>query len=263
MSTAQPDILLEALDLTICPAPRAAAAVRELSFRIRRGRTLSILGASGCGKSLLAHAVLRLLPPGATATGQLIFLGRDLLRVPDDELRHMRGQHVGYVASNPREMFNPLDPVGPQVGQSLAVHHGLTDREALASAVEAMRRVGVSRPDELAQGHAHQHSSLDLARAALASAVVCSPALLVLDDPTRHLDDALDRDEMIDSIRRVRASSGCAVLLLTRDATVATELADRMDVMHDGRFAGASTAGNLARPGDGPFTVQTSRAFES
>ena len=238
--TAQPEheheILLEAIDLEVRPAPRAPLAVRGVSFRLRRGGTLAILGGAGCGKSLLGQAVLRLLPPDASAAGQLIFLGRDLLRVPDDELRFMRGQHVGFVASDPRAMFNPGEPIGWQVAESLRVHRGLGEAGAITAARDALLRAGVTDPDLCSRSYARQRPDVELARAALAAAAVCQPALLVLDDPTRQL-PAEQRDAIIDTIRSIRAASRAAVLLLARDSVVAMELADEMQVMHDGHFA--------------------------
>ena len=165
-------------------------AVNGVSFRLNEGETLGIVGESGCGKSVTVMSMLRLIPqpPGEIVAGKAVFQGNDLLKMSDDDLRHIRGGQISMVFQDPMTSFNPVLTIGYQVAEPLEIHKGLNKQEALKQAVELLRLVGIPNPEDRVNDYPHQFSGGMRQRAMIAMALTCDPQVLIADEPTTALD---------------------------------------------------------------------------
>jgi len=240
MSAPEPRVpLLEIRDLRITfRTPEGfARAVDGVDLEVQPGETVALVGESGCGKSVTALAVLRLVEPdGAVGIGSAVRLeGRDLLALPMKELRHVRGNHVAIVFQEPATALNPVLTIGDQIAEAVRTHHKATKREAWARAVEMLKTVGLPDAEERAQGYAHQLSGGMRQRVLLAMALVCRPRLLIADEPTTALDVTIQA-EILALLQELQRSLGMAVLLITHNLGVVAESARRVYVMYAGQI---------------------------
>jgi peptide/nickel transport system ATP-binding protein len=211
-------------------------AVRDVSFDIRAGETLGLVGASGSGKTTIAHAILRLLPGSAHCTGSVSWCGRDLLRLDDVALRAVRGAEIGLVPQDPLTALNPLHRVDRQVAEALRAHDArLRSADALARATTLLASMGIPPPRGAGSGYPFQWSGGMRQRALIAMAVANRPALLIADEPTSAL-DATTRAAVLALLRGIQRSTGAALLLIAHDMAVIAQLADRVAVMQAGRI---------------------------
>jgi len=232
----------------------AVAAVDGVSFTVAEGQTLALVGESGCGKTLTALSVLRLLPPAATAQAQSIVLhGRELTRASEREMRAVRGKEVGVVFQDPLTALNPVWPIGEQVAEGLRLHEGLGRRVAWERAVEALREVGIADPRRRASEYAHQLSGGMRQRAMIAAALACRPPLLLADEPTTALDVTLQA-QIIDLLLRLREERRLSILLITHDLGVVAELAHRVAVLYAGQIVESADVTTLFRSPWHPYT---------
>jgi len=230
--------------------PRATfRAVDHVSFAIDAGRTLALVGESGCGKTLTALALLRLLPAAARAEARAICLaGRELTELGSREIRGVRGKDIGMIFQEPLSAFNPVYSVGEQVGEGLRLHENLTRRAAAARVVELLREVGLPNPGRLARSFPHQLSGGQRQRAMIAMALACRPALLIADEPTTALDVSLQA-QIIDLLLDLQARRGVAILLITHDLGIVAEMAHQVAVMYAGQIVEQADCRTLfARP---------------
>ncbi len=214
---------------------RSARVVDGVSFDIREGETLALVGESGCGKSVTALSILRLVPspPGEIEGGEVLFRDRDLLRLSAREMRRVRGAEIAMVFQDPMTSLNPVQPVGKQIAEAVRAHHRRSRSDARRRAVELLGRVGIPAPEERARAYPHQLSGGMKQRALIAMALACEPALLIADEPTTALDVTVQM-QIIDLLRGLKAASGLSLLLITHDLGVVAELADRVAVMYAG-----------------------------
>jgi len=214
----------------------AVAAVDGVSFHLRAGETLCVVGESGCGKSVTALSILRLVasPPGRIAAGRIMFGGRDLLALGEAEMEAVRGNEISMIFQEPMTSLNPLFTVGRQIAEAIALHRGLAPRPAMAQAVEMLRRVAIPDPARRAQSYPHQLSGGMRQRVMIAMALCCTPRVLIADEPTTALDVTIQA-QILDLIREQQETLGTAVLLITHDMGVVAENADRVVVMYAGR----------------------------
>ncbi len=210
-------------------------AVEGLSFHIEAGETLAIVGESGCGKSVTSLSILRLIqePPGRIA-GSIRFQGRDLLALPEAEMRKLRGNDISIIFQEPMTSLNPVLTVGRQIGETLRLHQGLSARQAEARAVEMLTLVGIPAPGRRVREYPHQLSGGMRQRVMIAMALACNPKLLIADEPTTALDVTIQA-QILDLMRDLKTRLGSAIMLITHDLGVVAEMAQRVVVMYAGR----------------------------
>jgi oligopeptide/dipeptide ABC transporter ATP-binding protein len=228
-----------------------ARAVDGVSFDVYPGETLGLVGESGCGKTVTALSILRLVPepPGHVRPGSLIeFEGRNLATLPPAELRAVRGREIALVFQEPRASLNPVFTVGDQIAEAAVVHERLSWRAARARAVEMLALVGMPEPAAQATRYPHQLSGGMCQRAMIAMALVCRPKLLIADEPTTALDVTIQA-QILELLERLQAEFGMAILLITHDLGVVAGAADRVAVMYAGEVVEQAPAPELfARP---------------
>ena len=210
-------------------------AVEGVSFSIEAGETVAVVGESGCGKSVTAMSILRLLPepPGRDA-GSIRFEGRELLALPPRAMRAIRGNEISMIFQEPMTSLNPVLTVGRQIGETLRLHQGLSRGQAETRAVEMLGFVGIPEPARRVRQYPHQLSGGMRQRVMIAIALACSPKLLIADEPTTALDVTIQA-QILDLIRDLKRRVGAAVMLITHDLGVVAEVADRVVVMYAGR----------------------------
>ncbi|HEY0346920.1 MAG TPA: ABC transporter ATP-binding protein [Pyrinomonadaceae bacterium] len=224
-------------------------AVEGVSFYLDRGELLGLVGESGCGKSITALSIMRLVaPPGKIVAGEILFEGRDLLKLSNAEMRSMRGNDVAMIFQDPMTSLNPVFTVGEQIAEALRLHRKLSRKDARAAAVEAMREVSIPDPELRVNDYPHQLSGGMRQRVMIAMALACDPKVLIADEPTTALDVTIQAQilELLNNLRRTR---DLAVLLITHDLGVVAEVADRVAVMYTGKIVEESPVDELfARP---------------
>src|SRR4026207_1934332 len=243
--------LLEVNDLRTHFQTRAGLvrAVDGVSFYLDRGELLGLVGESGCGKSMTALSVMRLIAlPGRIVNGEILFDGKDLLKLSDSEMREMRGHDIAMIFQDPMTSLNPVFTVGEQIAEALRLHRKLSRKQAREATIEAMREVSIPDPARRVDDYPHHLPGGMRQRVMIAMALACNPKLLIADEPTTALDVTIQAQilELLDDLRKQRE---LAVLLITHDLGVVAEVADRVAVMYTGRIVEESPVDELfARP---------------
>jgi oligopeptide/dipeptide ABC transporter ATP-binding protein len=230
--------LLEIADLTVDFATDegVVAAVDAASLAMHAGEILGLVGESGSGKSVTSLAILRLIrPPGRIVRGAIRFDGADLLTLPEEEMRRIRGARIAMIPQNPRTALNPVIPVGRQIARLFRLHAGLDGAAARRRTIEMLHLVGIAEPERRARQYAHQLSGGMCQRIMIAMALAASPQLLIADEPTTGLDVSIAA-RILDLLRDLRPKIGAAILLITHDLGVVAETCDRVAVMHAGQI---------------------------
>jgi oligopeptide/dipeptide ABC transporter ATP-binding protein len=248
--------LLEVENLQVHYPGGADAPVRAvdgLSFQLEVGESYALVGESGCGKSATALAIMRLVEPGRIVGGRVRLGGRDLLGLPEKEMRKLRGTQIGMVFQEPAAALDPVMRVGWQVAEGLRVHRGLGRREAWREAVRWLGMVALPDPPQQARAYPHELSGGMQQRVMLAIALSCSPALLIADEPTTALDVTIQA-QILALLRRLRAELRLTLLLITHDLGVVAENADRVGVMYAGRLIEETPVHELFERPAHPYT---------
>jgi peptide/nickel transport system ATP-binding protein len=229
-------------------------AVDGVSFDVAAGETLAIVGESGCGKSVTAMSILRLIPePPGKMAGSIRFQGRDLLKLSESEMQSIRGNEISMIFQEPMTSLNPVLNVGRQIGETLRLHQGLSAREAEAKAVEMLTLVGIPEPQRRVREYPHQLSGGMRQRVMIAIALACNPKLLIADEPTTALDVTIQA-QILDLMRDLKHRVGAAIVLITHDLGVVAEVAERVVVMYAGRKVEEAAVGPLFRAPRHPYT---------
>jgi peptide/nickel transport system ATP-binding protein len=210
-------------------------AVDGVSFSLEPGETLGVVGESGSGKSVTFLTVMGLISGGsATIEGEVLFEGQDLLKLPKDEMRNIRGSRISMIFQDPMTSLHPFYKVGYQIGEAIRTHQKVSKREANDQAVEMLKRVGIPRPEERAKQYPHEFSGGMRQRAMIAMALSLNPDLLIADEPTTALDVTVQA-QILDLIARLREEFNTSVVMITHDLGVVAEVADNIQVMYAGR----------------------------
>jgi oligopeptide/dipeptide ABC transporter ATP-binding protein len=224
-------------------------AVDGVSFHVDGGELLGLVGESGCGKSITALSVMRLIsPPGKIVDGQIIFEGENLLEASEERMREIRGDDIAMIFQDPMTSLNPVYTVGEQIAEALRLHRNMSRAEARAAAIEAMKEVAIPDPARRASDYPHQLSGGMRQRVMIAMALACDPKLLIADEPTTALDVTIQA-QILELLNELRETRELGVLLITHDLGVVAEVADRVAVMYTGRIVEESPVEELfARP---------------
>jgi peptide/nickel transport system ATP-binding protein len=243
------------------PAGRVRA-VDQVSFAVPRGRTVALVGESGCGKSVTALSILRLIadPPGRIAGGQVRFDGADLLALPEREMRRLRGDRIAMIFQEPMTSLNPVYTTGEQVAEVFRLHRGASRREARAQAIEMFRLVGIPAAEERIDAYPHQMSGGMRQRVMIAMALACRPDLLIADEPTTALDVTIQA-QILELLARLQRELGMSVLLITHDLGVVAETCEEVVVMYAGRVVERAPARALFGAPRHPYTVGLLRSM--
>jgi peptide/nickel transport system ATP-binding protein len=246
---------VEALRVEFKTRRGKALVLNGVDFEIRAGETLCVVGESGCGKSMTALALLRLIPspPGRISSGRVLFQGEDLLGASIERMRKVRGNRISMIFQEPMTSLNPVLTVGDQIGESLRLHAGLDAHAARARSIEMLQQVGIPAPERRVDEYPHQLSGGMRQRVMIAMALACRPDILIADEPTTALDVTVQA-QIFDLLRDLQRDKGTAILLITHDMGAVAEMADRVMVMYAGRVIEQGTAAQvLGLPGH-PYT---------
>jgi peptide/nickel transport system ATP-binding protein len=233
---------------------RITHAVDTVDLDLMRGATLGIVGESGCGKSVTALAVMRLLARTAEVSGVVRFDGIDLLDLPDAEVRNLRGNQLAMIFQEPMTSLNPSYTIGEQIIESLVRHRGLSRRQARARAIELLRRVHIASPERRVDDYPHKLSGGMRQRVMIAMALACEPALLIADEPTAALDVTIQA-QILDLLRELKAASGAAIILITHDLGIVAEICDEVAVMYAGEVVERAPVEALFERPEHPYTI--------
>jgi len=230
-------------------------AVENISFTIQPGEILGLVGESGCGKSVTALSILRLIsPPGKIVEGKIVFEGCDLLKLSEREMQKIRGRKISMIFQEPMTSLNPVLSVGDQVGETLIIHKGYQRKEARLAAIELLRAVRIPDAERRVDQYPHQLSGGMRQRVMIAMAIACRPALLIADEPTTALDVTIQA-QILDLLKSLRVEFGLSILLITHALGVIAEVADRVIVMYAGKIVEEAPVRELFENPQHPYTV--------
>jgi oligopeptide/dipeptide ABC transporter ATP-binding protein len=249
--------LLEVRDLKVefATAEGVARAVDGVSFEIRAGETLGLVGESGCGKSVTALSILRLVStPGRISGGRILYRGRDLLSVSETEIRKVRGKEIALIFQEPVAALNPVFTVGSQISEAIRVHHRISRKEAMEEAVRLLRLVQIPDPERRIHEYPHQLSGGMCQRVMIAMALSCKPSLIIADEPTTALDVTIQA-EILDLLRRLREQFSLSVLLISHNLGVIAGSAHRVAVMYAGRIVEEAPVREIFSSPRHPYTA--------
>ena len=253
-----PDLLLDVqgLETNFKTPDGVVHAVNGVSFGLKEGETLGVVGESGCGKSVTMLSLLRLIPtpPGKIVSGRAIFFGNDLLKMSSEEIRHVRGAQIGMIFQDPMTSLNPVLTIERQLTEPLELHLGMTGTQAHNRAAELLQMVGIPNAKDRLQDYPHQFSGGMRQRVMIAMALACSPQILIADEPTTALDVTIQA-QIMDLVRRLRDEIGMAIIWITHDLGVVAGLADRVVVMYGGYIIEEANVRDLYANPLHPYTL--------
>ncbi len=231
-------------------------AVDGVSFDINRGQSLGVLGESGCGKSVTALSIMRLIPdpPGKIRQGSILLDGKDLVQAGESEMRTIRGNQVSMIFQEPMTSLNPVYTIGDQISETYITHQGMTAKEALDRSVEMLKLVGIPAPDKRVSEYPHQLSGGMRQRAMIAMAMACRPQLLIADEPTTALDVTIQA-QILNLMLHLQEELGMAIMMITHDLGVIAEMSDHVVVMYAGEVVEYSPIDTLFTESRHPYTV--------
>ena len=231
-------------------------AVDGVDFEVAAGETLAIVGESGCGKSMTALSLMRLIPdpPGRIVSGSIKLAGRDLLKISEEEMRDVRGNEISMIFQEPMTSLNPVMTIGKQISEALILHRDMDRKQAMKRAIEMLELVRIPEPTQRAKEYPHQLSGGMRQRAMIAMALACNPKVLIADEPTTALDVTIQA-QILELIVELQREFSAAVLLITHDLGVVAETAHRVIVMYAGRKVEEATVGELFAKPLHPYTV--------
>jgi len=233
-----------------------ARALDNVSLTIQPGQTLGLVGESGCGKSVTAHSIMRLIPdpPGKIEGGEIFFENEDLLKVSEARMRKIRGNRISMIFQEPMTSLNPVFPVGDQVGEVIRLHQGLSRRETRERVLGAFQLVGIPAAGSRLDDYPHQMSGGMRQRVMIAMALACTPTLMIADEPTTALDVTIQA-QILDLMNKLKEETGAAILFITHDLGVIAEMAQFVAVMYAGKIMEYTDAKTIFSNPKNPYTV--------
>jgi len=252
----EPLLAIEGLRTVFRTSSGEIAAVDDVDLTVLRGRTLGIVGESGCGKSVLSLSIMRLIAhPGRIAAGRVLLAGRDLLALSTAEMREARGSDIAMIFQEPMTSLNPVHSIGFQITEAMRAHDPRASAGALRErAIESLRRVRIPAPERRFEEYPHQLSGGMRQRVMIAMALACRPKLLIADEPTTALDVTVQA-QILDLLRDLQAETGMSIILITHDLGVVAEMADEVAVMYAGRIVERTAARALFDDPHHPYTL--------
>jgi len=251
------DVLLDVRDLRTYfhVMDGLVKAVDGVSFSIKRGQTLGVVGESGCGKSVTALTIMRLLdiPPAEIASGEILFEGRDLIALKEQEMQSIRGNEIAQIFQEPMSSLNPVFSVGDQIAEAVKRHMKLSNRAAMDRSIDMLRKVGIAYPERRAKQYPHEMSGGMRQRVMIAMALSCEPKLIIADEPTTALDVTIQA-QILELIRQIQAETGAALMLITHDLGVVAEMVHDVVVMYGGRVVESGTVEDVLLQPKHPYT---------
>jgi oligopeptide/dipeptide ABC transporter ATP-binding protein len=231
-------------------------AIDGVSFEIGEGKTLGLVGESGCGKSVTSLSIMRLVPspPGRIVGGEIFYRGRDLLKLNKEEMRKIRGNEISMIFQEPMTSLNPVFTVGNQIGEAIRLHQGLGKKETRRKTIDMLRLVKIADPESRVDAYPHQLSGGMRQRVMIAMALSCNPSLLIADEPTTALDVTIQA-QILELMKELQQKIGMALLLITHDLGVVAEQADEVAIMYAGKIVERASAERIFTRPLHPYTV--------
>ena len=232
-----------------------AHAVDDVSFSVFPGETLGIVGESGCGKSVTSLSMMKLIPqpPGFFAGGEILYKDRNILDIPEDEMREIRGNKISMIFQEPMTSLNPVFTVGHQIEEAIIIHQGLNKEEAREKALEMLRLVSIPSPEQRIDEYPHQLSGGMRQRIMIAMALSCNPEVLIADEPTTALDVTIQA-QILELIQKLQSELNLAVIMITHDLGVVAEVCDRVIVMYAGQIVEQGNVKEIFKNPQHPYT---------
>jgi oligopeptide/dipeptide ABC transporter ATP-binding protein len=232
-----------------------AKAVDGISYQLAKGEPLGVVGESGCGKSVTALSILRLIPvpPGRIVGGEILFKETNLINLPEEEMRKIRGNRISMIFQEPMTSLNPVFTIGNQIQETIKLHQGLSKRDSLEKSVEMLRLVNIPSPERCVNQYPHELSGGMRQRAMIAMSLACNPEILIADEPTTALDVTIQA-QILDLMNKLKEELGMAIILITHNLGVIAETVDRVLVMYAGKIVEEAKTKTLFENPQHPYT---------
>ena len=251
-----PELLVKNLKVSFSTSKKELIAVRGISYQLNQGEILALVGESGCGKTVSALSILRLIqePPGKIVSGEILFGGKDLLKLKKNELQGLRGKDIAMIFQDPMTSLNPVLTIGEQIIETLLRHTSLSRKKAREKSFRLLEQVEIPSPLQKLDQYPHQLSGGMRQRAMIAIALSCSPRILIADEPTTAL-DVLIQAQILSLLKKIKNDTQMSILLITHDLAVVAEVAERVMVMYAGEIVESGSVNDLFRSPLHPYTI--------
>ena len=251
-----PELLVKNLKVSFSTSKKELIAVRGISYQLNQGEILALVGESGCGKTVSALSILRLIqePPGKIVSGEIIFAGKDLLKLKKKELQDRRGKDIAMIFQDPMTSLNPVITIGEQIIETLLRHTSLSRKKAREKSFRLLEQVEIPSPQQKLDQYPHQLSGGMRQRVMIAMALSCSPRILIADEPTTAL-DVLIQAQILSLLKKIKNDTQMSILLITHDLGVVAEVAERVMVMYAGEIVESGSVNDLFRSPLHPYTI--------
>ena len=251
-----PELLVKNLKVSFAASKKELIAVRGISYQLNQGEILALVGESGCGKTVSALSILRLIqePPGKIVSGEILFAGKDLLKLKKKELQDLRGKDIAMIFQDPMTSLNPVLTIGEQIIETLLRHTSLSRKKAREKSFRLLEQVEIPSPQQKLDQYPHQLSGGMRQRAMIAMALSCSPRILIADEPTTAL-DVLIQAQILSLLKKIKNDTQMSILLITHDLGVVAEVAERVMVMYAGEIVESGSVNDLFRSPLHPYTI--------
>lgn len=250
----QPLLSVENLSIAFTSDNKSLKTVSGVSFKVAQEDLLGVVGESGCGKTLTALSIMRLLPPDASFSGKVLFKGEDILTMEEDALRRLRGNEISMIFQEPMTSLNPVFTIGYQIAEVLMAHRGASRREAMNEAIELLRKVRIPSPELRIKEYPHQMSGGMRQRVMIAMAIACNPSLLIADEPTTALDVTIQA-QILELLGELKEKRKMSLIFITHDLGIIAEWAGRVIVMYAGRIVEEAPVRELFVNPRHPYTI--------